>query len=107
MGNKILDLSVYQQTTFDITFPSGEVLKVKKPTQAIVIEMVALSQKDQNNQAALLESLVDVCAAVLSNNTEGKQFTAEWVSKELDIVMISAIIRGYSDFIQELQSNPF
>lgn len=104
MDNKILDLSVFKQYTFDITFPDGSLLKVKKPTQAIVIEMVALSQLDQ---AAVLEGLIEICAAILSNNTEGKTYTAEWVAAELDIVMVSAIVKGYSVFIQEIQNDPF
>lgn len=107
MDNKILDLSVFKQYTFDITFPDGSLLKVKKPTQAIVIEMVALSQLDQNKQAAVLEGLIEICAAILSNNTEGKTYTAEWVAAELDIVMVSAIVKGYSAFIQEIQNDPF
>ena len=107
MENKILDLSVYKQNTLDITLPDGEVVKTKKPTQKIVIQMVALGQINERNQASLLEGLVDVCAAILSNNTLGKVYTAEWVADNLDIVMIYAVVKAYTDFTQELQNNPF
>ena len=106
MDKKILDLSVYAEQTLDITFPDETILHVKKPTQAIVIAMMNLAQLNQENQASLLEGLVEICAAILDNNKEGKSITPEWVANELDIVMISAIVKGYTQFTEELQSNP-
>lgn len=102
----ILDLSVFQQETFDITLPNGEVVNVKKPSQRLVIEMVALSSIQQDSTVAIIEGLVDVCAAILSNNTNGKEYSVEWVSNELNINMITAIIQKYSEFIKVLQENP-
>lgn len=107
MENKVLDLSVYQQNTLDITMPDGSIIKVKKPTQKIVIQMVSVGQVNQENQAAVLEALCDVCAAILSNNTTGKAFTTDWVADNLDMIMIHAIVKAYADYTQELQNNPF
>lgn len=107
MENKVLDLSVYQQNTLDITMPDGNVIKVKKPTQKIVIQMVSVGKINQENQTAVLEALCDVCAAILSNNTAGKEFTADWVADNLDMIMIHAIVKTYAEYTQELQNNPF
>lgn len=107
MENKVLDLSVYQQNTLDITMPDGNVIKVKKPTQKIVIQMVGVGQVNQENGAAVLEALTDLCAVILSNNTAGKVYSCDWVADNLDIIMIQAIIKAYSEYTQELQNNPF
>lgn len=105
--SKVLDLSVYTEETFDITFPSGEVIKVQKPTQKIVISMVAVSKlANSDNQINIIDGMVELCAAIISNNKEGKQFSVEWVENNLDIMMISAIIKGYSEFTSEIQQNP-
>lgn len=106
MANRVLDLSVYSKDTFDITMLDGAVLHIRKPTQAIVIEMMRLAQIQQDNQIGLLEGLIDICASILSNNLEGKAYSAEWVNDNLDITMVSAIVSGYTEYTKELQSNP-
>lgn len=105
--SKVLDLSVFSEETFDITFPNKEVIHIKKPTQQIVITMVSVSNQANNeNQVGVMDAMVDLCAAILSNNREGKEYTADWIAANLDIMMVCAIIKGYSDFTQEIQSNP-
>lgn len=104
--NRILDLSVYKNDTFDITMVDGSVVNVKKPTQAIVIKLMELTEAQNAQSKDLLDLLVDATATLLSNNNEGKVFSKEWVSNNLDFTMIVAIIRGYTAFTEELQSNP-
>lgn len=106
MANRVLDLSVYSQETFDITMLDGSVLHIKKPSQAIVIEMMRLSNVATDNQIALLEGMTEICAIILNNNQEGKTFTEEWIIENLDITLITAIVKGYTDYTKELQSNP-
>lgn len=103
---KILDLSVYNDETLDITMLDGSVLHVKKPTQALVIRMVELSQLQETQPEKVLGGLVELCAAILSNNNDGITYSVEQVANELDIVLVSAIIKAYSEFTKELQSNP-
>lgn len=103
---KILDLSVYNNETLDITMLDGSVLHIKKPTQALVIRMVELSQLQENQPEKVLDGLVELCAAILSNNNDGITYSVEQVANELDIVLVSAIIKAYSEFTKELQSNP-
>lgn len=104
---KILDLSVYQEETFDITFPDGEIVKVRKPTQAVVIEMMRLSHQNQAYQEEIIEGMVDLCAVILNNNIDGKKYEKDFIVTTLDFIMIAAIVKGYTDWTKELQSNPF
>ena len=57
---KILDLSVYNDETLDITMLDGSVLHIKKPTQALVIRMVELSQLQENQPEKVLDGLVEL-----------------------------------------------
>ena len=104
---KILDLSVYKEDTFDITFPDGEVINVRKPTQAVVIEMMRMSQFNKENQEEMIEAMVELCVSILNNNKNARQFDCDEINRRLDFIMVAAIIKGYSDWTQELQSNPF
>ena len=106
--SKVLDLTVFQEETLDITMPNGDVVKVRKPTQAIVIALMNLSdaQSKLARSEDLIESLVEFCSVVLCNNREGKKYSAEWISENLDFTMVSAIVQTYSEFIAEIQSNP-
>lgn len=103
---KILDLSVYNDETLDITMLDGSVLHVKKPTQALVIQMVELAELQENKPEKVLNGLVDLCTNILNNNKDGISFAADDVKNQFDIVLISAIVKAYSEFTKELQSNP-
>lgn len=105
--SKVLDLSVFAEDTFDITMPNGDIVKVRKPTQAIVIALMELSQAQKiNDSEELINRMVEFCSVVLNNNKEGKQYSADWIAENLDFTMVSAIVQGYSEFIAEIQSNP-
>ena len=102
--NKILDLSVYEGKTFDVKLPDGTLLNIKKPTQALVIMIMGLEEK---NGADVVSAMGELAARILSNNTNGKTFSVDWVNENTDISMLAAIINGYTDFMREIQSNPF
>lgn len=104
--NKILDLSVFSEDTLDITMPDGYLLHVKKPTQSIVISMMELSQEKDREPAQMIEKLNELCVKILNNNKEGRNFTCEEVSMNLEFPLITAIIQAYTDFTKEIQSNP-
>ena len=105
--SKVLDLSVFAEDTFDITMPNGELVKVRKPTQAIVIALMELSQAQKiNDSEEIINRMVEFCSIVLSNNKEGKKYSTDWIAENLDFTMVSAIVQGYSEFIADIQSNP-
>lgn len=106
--SKVLDLSVFAEETLDITMPDGEVVKVRKPTQAIVIALMNLSevQNNQKNSEELVNRFIEFCSVVLNNNKSGKKYSTDWISENLDFTMVSAIVQTYSEFIAEIQSNP-
>lgn len=101
--SKALDLSLFVKQTLDITMLDGSTLHIRKPTQANVIKLMSLKDTTEENA---LDAMDELTYIVMNSNTDGKTFTKEWLNDNLDWSMKTAIIMAYSDFINELQSNP-
>lgn len=101
--SKALDLSLFVKQTLDIILPDGDIIHIKKPTQANVIKLMALQGTTEENA---LEAMDELTSIIMNSNTDGRTFSNEWLNEHLDWTMKTAIIRAYSDFINELQTNP-
>ena len=105
--NKVLDLSAFKVETLDITMLDGTKLNINKPTQKIYIEILKLQniaeEKDAEKQ---LEAIAELAATILSNNTNGFQYSKEDVEQTLPIELQYAVIQAYSEFIAEIQNRP-
>lgn len=101
--SKALDLSLFMKQTLDITMPNGEILHIKKPSQKMVVKLMAFQDIEPDKAWTAMD---DLCLCILNENKEGKQFTTEELDEDFDWVMKSAVVQAYSEFIQELQSNP-
>ena len=106
MSNIILDLSAYADETADIRLRDGTVIHLRKPTEALVIELLQLRDVDQNSASLeLLEALNRVCGAILNNNADGVTFDRAAVSA-LQMDVKTGIVSAYTDFATRLQENP-
>lgn len=104
--SRILDLSVYQQETLDITMPDGALLHIHKPTQAMLIKMLNMRGVDENAPSERIAGVIDdFVLGVLNSNTDGRTFAQKDMGS-LTLEMKTAIIDAYSAFAYELQSNP-
>ena len=55
----------------------------------------------------MIDAMIDLCAVILNNNIDGKKFSKDDIGTTLDFIMVAAIVKGYTDWTKELQSNPF
>lgn len=101
--SKALDLSLFVNQTLDITLPDGSVIKIKKPTEKGVMKLMALQNVDE---AHAFEAMNELILFIFNSNKEGKVFTEEWMEDNLDWSMKTAVVTAYSEFINELQSDP-
>lgn len=101
--SKALDLSLFVNQTLDITLPNGEVIKIKKPTEKGVMKLMALQNIEEDKA---FEAMNELVMFILNSNKEGKEITQDWIDDNLDWSMKTAVIQAYSEFINELQSNP-
>ena len=105
---KNLDLSVFDKTTWQVILPSGQVLNIKKPTQA---KLIALGKKaavieSEKNTFKQMDNLAETTLLILNDNVEGKTFTKEQLEKMFNLDMYYAIYFGYMEFVNEIVSNP-
>jgi len=109
VGNA-LDLNVYTDNTLDITLLDGEtVLHVRRPSQEMLLQVIALEKKLKGNESAeiVLTELPGLLVNALGNNKDGVKITEQWLEDQgIDLAMQLVIFRAYGDFIQELVSDP-
>lgn len=103
---KVLDLSTFVESTMEVKWPDGRVFEIGKPTQGLVISLMALQEKaKEDNVPETLEALEDFIYMVFSKNKKGAVISKEDIS-QLSIEMKMAIMNTYTAFIREVQSNP-
>lgn len=105
--SKVLDLSAFVEDSLEIKMPDGTVLNIAKPTQKMVIMLIALRDKAENtsNYPEMLKAMNKVVTCILNNNDAGKLFTEADVDT-MNIKMKTAIIQAYSEYIAGIQSDP-
>lgn len=101
----VLDLSVFSAITLDIKLPDGRLLKLMKPTQRLVIKLMALKSLDVSDSKAIMTALDDMTLDILNSNDSGTIFDMIFVNT-LNTAMKSALVRAYTDFITQVQSDP-
>lgn len=105
----ILDLTTFIDQYFELKMLDGEVLKLKKPSQAMLVRIMAHEQTMKKANAKpqdVLVALVELLTDILNNNANGKEYDRKFVEDTFDIHMAMAVLRAYMDFVQEVNSNP-
>ena len=104
--SKILDLTVFQEETLDITMPDGKLLHIIKPTQKMVIEMLKLKGiKADDDAEKIVKAFNSMVWCVLNSNDCGAKYDMAYV-EQMPLKMKTAVINAYGEFIAGIQSNP-
>lgn len=103
----ILDLSVFKEQTLDIKLLDGTQINIKKPNQEFMIKLLGFKEEasKRSNSVDSLELMKELVLDVLNFNKNGRQFTAEDIA-DYDLVIQQAIIKAYTNFINEVMGNP-
>lgn len=100
---KTLDLNAFTEKTLEIKMVDGRVINVKRPTKAIFMLLQAAQEADQVEDKNRISEQVIVAA--LNNNLEGLTIDNEEINA-MPVLMKSAILKAYFDFLHELVSDP-
>ena len=103
----ILDLSVFKEQTLDIKLLDGTQINIKKPNQKFMIKLLGFKEEasKRSNSVDSLELMKELVLDVLNFNKNGRKFTAEDIA-DYDLVIQQAIIKAYTNFINEVMGNP-
>ncbi len=103
---KVIDLSVFKEETLDIRLLDGSEIRIVKPTQRLVIEMLKFKEYGEDTPAEqLMEAINKIVLNILNTNDAHKVFKMEY-AEDLSMRMKLAIIQAYSEFITGVQSDP-
>lgn len=102
----ILDLSAFVDETLDIHLADGAMLRLPKPSQRLVIEIMKLATIDENTPEDQQEAALNkLTRDIINSNLQGLQFSEESVAAISGGVKLE-IIDGYTKFIKKIQANP-
>ena len=93
-----LPVSLDDELTVNIYTPGKELLEELLDSQDEIESLKNNSDKDK------LDVLYEMCARILSNNREKREFTPEEIAEYLDTRDVVVLLRGYTAFIAELSN---
>lgn len=106
----MLDLTILAEQYFEIKMLDGSIINLKKLTQGMLIKTTAIDKqiekanKDKDYEK-VLNLNVDRLYLILNNNKEKVEITKEEI-KDFTPEVMSAIILAYTDWMQDINSNP-
>lgn len=107
---KKLDLTAFKREYWEVTLFNGETINIGKPSQGLIIDMMAMEQKvkeiSEDNNAEMMSVFNDIIFKVISNNKEQKKFTTKFVKDNFDFEIGQVFLYGFMEFVQEVQSSP-
>lgn len=99
----MLDLTVLQEQTLEIKMLDGSILRIKKPSQKLMLDFIAFEKAiDGVEVEEQMKEISELTLSILNNNTAGKHF--EELDLEYDFTIQQAIITAYGRFINEVMS---
>lgn len=91
----MIDLSKKTATElYKIKLEDGTILKLKKPTQSMLVQMMEMSQSKEKDYEIITE-LFNLLTRIFNRNTNGMTFTQEQIEEILDLEIAMTIVQDY------------
>lgn len=91
----MIDLSTRRtQKLYSIKMPNGEVMRIKLPSQKLLMRIMDL-QNYANDSAVAIDLIYEICREIFNLNTAGKVFSADEISEMLDFSTATIVIKDY------------
>ena len=91
----MIDLSKQNSKPYEIKMFDGTILKIEKPTQQMLLDLVKLQEEEDTGLA--LEKLGEMLLKILNRNTNKKVYTEE-ILEQFSIEMVAAVIQDYISY---------
>ena len=103
-----LDYGKIKKRILDVALIDGTNVKLTVPKKALFTQLSALksSLEESEGYEGRYDRLLDVSAKILSNNIEGRTFSADDVDKIMDIEDMSLLITSYNNFANGITEDP-
>ncbi|KAF5056418.1 hypothetical protein DSECCO2_367440 [anaerobic digester metagenome] len=93
----MIDLSKVSQESYKIKLPNKDILKIKKPTQAMYKTMNEMVENDME-EIEIIETLYRLMLRIFNRNLNDIEFTDDEISEMMDIKTAMAVLKDYLQF---------
>lgn len=91
----MINLQEIANNNYELIYFDGTVLHLKKPTQALLRELLAVSELGDEEVDKMFDVVYTVITKTLNNNIEQRDFTEEQVREDFDIQTAFLFIQDY------------
>jgi len=118
MAKKFLDLKqLSQQDTFDVSLPDDDntEMNLSKPSEGLLIEFMAFEDKAKDLESlkgtekyeSILQMQRNMVCQIMNCNRNGVTVDDAFLKdKGIDFYLQQALIKAYSEWVQELSNDP-
>lgn len=94
----MLDLSKLAQEYYNIKLTDKTILKIRKPSQAILKTMIEFQNADRIEEAEVIDFLYDLIFRIFNRNTEDRRFTREEIEEMMSVEIAVEVLKDYFTF---------
>lgn len=94
----MLDLGKLKQDLYKIKLADGTILKIKKPTQAMLLTMVEFRNADEKEDIELLGDLYALMLRIFNRNTNDIEFSMDDIQEMFALETALIVLKDYMDF---------
>lgn len=94
----MLDLTAQTTKLYEIKLLDGQVLELKRPTQAMQETTLKLNGLGSNNAKEVFTILLNLFARILNRNEQGIQYKEKELAENYDVALMTTVIKDYFDY---------
>lgn len=102
----ILDLKAFVDETLDINMADGMVLRIPKPSQLMLIKIMAFQDIDADTPDEKVEEALNSMVSDILNSNINKIIISEESIAAMNSRAKLEILISYTDFMRKVQTNP-
>lgn len=94
----MLDLGKLNQELYSIRLADKTILKLKKPTQAMILTMIEFRENGDLEEIEVLNSFYSFMTRMFNRNVNNKEFKQDDIEEMLDIETAMIVFKDYMEF---------
>ena len=89
----MIDLTQSNEKLYEIKLPDKTILKIRKPSQGLLIELAKL--EDADGSVETLERVNSLTTRIFNRNTNGRVFSEEEIADMMDLETSIMVLKDY------------
>ena len=95
----MLDLTAINANLYQIKMADGEIITLKRPTQALFESIIKIGELSKNStDSKVMEQVMEIFCRILNRNTSNKSFTLGELQDDYDFTVALMVIGDYMKY---------